>query len=273
MRTFGFSTGALAKCDVTKALHIAAHHGVGAVEYSALRIAELEPMVNFLTKHGIGKFHYAALHAPSRFTAQEEPKVVALLRKLVDKGLSQIVVHPDAIHDHALWQDFGDKLCVENMDHRKQSGRTADELHVVFAKLPKARLCFDIGHAHEIDRSMSVSYEILRRYRDRIAHIHASEVSDDCEHRAFTESSQRAFRKVADLIPEGAPVILEADLPESRVGSQLSEAKRIFRRSLTIRTTVRKREAEKQEGSPDRTAYKGVAPVRAITRLGRTTGR
>jgi len=241
MRTFGLSTGALAKSDVSKALHMAAKHDINAVEYSALRIGELEAMVKYLVKHGTGHFNYVAFHAPSRFTAQEEVTVVTLLRKLVDKLALHIVVHPDAIHDYSLWQNFGDKLCVENMDHRKPIGRTADELDAVFEKLPKARLCFDIGHAHEIDRSMSVGYEILRRYRNRIAHVHASEVSDDCEHRAFSASSHAAFIKVADMIPQTAPVILETDVPENRVGGQLNEARHIFQGSFVMKTKVRRR--------------------------------
>ena len=138
------------------------------------------------------------------------------------------MAHPDAIHDHELWQIFGDKLCIENMDDRKPIGRTADELDVVFAALPNARLCFDIGHAHEIDRSMSLGYEILRRHGNRITHVHASEVSDDCVLRAFSVSSRSAFRKVAEMIPQAAPVILETDLPADRISGQLAEAMQIF---------------------------------------------
>ena len=168
---------------------------------------------------------------------------MTLLRKLVEKLALHIVVHPDAIHDHKLWQSFGDKLCVENMDHRKPIGRTADELDAVFEKLPKARLCFDIGHAHEIDRGMSVGYEILRRYRNRIAHVHASEVSDDCEHRAFSASSHAAFMKVADMIPKTAPVILETDVPENRVGGQLKEARCIFQGGFVMKSKIRRLKA------------------------------
>ena len=99
---------------------------------------------------------------------------------------------------------------------------------IIFGKLPKARLCFDIGHAHEIDRSMSLGYEILRRFRDRIAHVHASEVSDDCQHGPFTASSYAAFAKITNMIPESAPVILETDVPENRVENQLKEARGLF---------------------------------------------
>jgi hypothetical protein len=231
MRNLGFSTGALARDDVQRALHLLHGRNTRAVEYSALRSCELAPMIEFLEKHGLGEFSYVAFHAPGRFSALEEGSVVAQLLALVRNVPHdvRIVVHPDTIHEHSLWRDFGDKLCVENMDHRKAIGRTADELRQIFEKLPQARLCFDIGHAHEIDRSMSVGYEILRRFRNRLAHLHASEVSDDCEHRAFSASSHAAFAKLAQLIPLTAPVILEMNVPENQVEGQLAEARRIFR--------------------------------------------
>jgi sugar phosphate isomerase/epimerase len=230
MRTFGFSTGALANGDLSRALEMAARHDTDAVELSALRLGELESTAAYLVERGVGHFHYVAFHAPSCFSDDEEGKVVSLLRSLVEKLDVQIVVHPDAIHDFSLWQSFSDKLCIENMDHRKPIGRTADELAGVFRKLPAAQLCFDIGHAHEIDRSMSLGYEILRRFGARIAHIHASEVSDECEHRGFTSSSHAAFAKLADLIPSTVAVILETVVPENRVAGQLEEARCIFGR-------------------------------------------
>lgn len=237
MKAFGFSTGALGRGDVKKALKVAARHTTEAVEYSALRADELEPLVTLLRKQGVGHFRYVAFHAPSHFEPADEPRVVELLKALVESvGIQSIVVHPDAIYDHQLWRQFGDRLCVENMDHRKPVGRTADELEAVFEKLPQARLCFDIGHAHEIDRSMSLGYEILRRFSNRIAQVHASEVSDDCQHGPFTAASHAAFAKVARMIPKSAPVILETDVPENRVENQLREARGLFGQVTLSRT-------------------------------------
>ncbi len=75
---------------------------------------------------------------------------------------------------------------------------------------------------------MSLGFEIVRRYRNRIAHVHASEVSDDCKHRPFSASSRAAFMKIADLIPASAAIILETVVPEDRAGDQLEEARHIF---------------------------------------------
>src|SRR5947209_3379367 len=140
MRNFGFSTGALAKSDVGRALALSTRHHAEAVEYSALRLIELPSLVEYLLNHGPGDYGYASFHAPSQFTAEQEPAVVKLLKQLVDRWALPIVVHPDCIHNDLLWHALGDKVCVENMDHRKEIGRTASELELVFQSLPQARL-------------------------------------------------------------------------------------------------------------------------------------
>ena len=65
-KAFGFSTGALGRGDVKKALRVASGHATEAVEYSALRADELEPLVNLLLKQGAGDFRYVAVHAHTR---------------------------------------------------------------------------------------------------------------------------------------------------------------------------------------------------------------
>jgi hypothetical protein len=228
MRKVGFSTGALAKSDFKKAVSLSNKHHTNAVEYSALRLDELEPLLAYLRVVGIGNYEYVSFHAPSYFEAKDENTIVLLLLDAVQVWNVNIVVHPDAIYDFSLWRQLGSRLCVENMDHRKTTGRTADELEDIFEELPQACLCFDIGHAHQIDRSLSDAYQILRRYRNRIMHVHASEVSDDGAHRAFSTASAWAFAKLADLIPATAAIILETVTPDEMIGNQLAQAKAIF---------------------------------------------
>lgn len=159
MRRFGFSTGALAKGDFRAALQQSLDAQDDAVEYSALREPELEPLAKHLLEHGTGPFTHVAFHAPSQFNPENEAKIVETLKTLVEKLGIWIVAHPDSIKTFQLWRTLGTHLCIENMDHRKPIGRSADELAMVFRELPKASLCFDIGHAHEVDRSMSVAYK------------------------------------------------------------------------------------------------------------------
>ena len=69
-----------------------------------------------------------------------------------------IVVHPDAMFDFSLWREFGNLLCLENMDKRKPVGRTVQELDRIFQELPDASFCFDIGHARQVAPTMTEAY-------------------------------------------------------------------------------------------------------------------
>lgn len=64
----GFSTGSLALGDVQRALDMARSERVKAIELSALRESELDPLLDSLDSLGdrLGRFEYVSFHAPSR---------------------------------------------------------------------------------------------------------------------------------------------------------------------------------------------------------------
>ena len=219
-RTVGFSRGALAFGDFRRALDMLRPHEIPAVELSALRQPELSPLRAAVTELDLSQFRYVAVHAPSNFDADDERQVVSCLLDLAANGWP-IVVHPDAIHDFSLWREFGNLLCVENMDKRKPVGRTVDELATVFDELPDASLCFDLGHARQVDATMTEAYLILKTYESRLRQVHISEVNTCSRHDRLSFSSIRAFQLVADLIPESVPLIIEAVIDESEIEREL----------------------------------------------------
>src|SRR5438045_2204773 len=115
MRPIGFSTGALAYSDFRRALQMLCDTGIEVVELSALRHVELKPLVNAIDTLDLSQFRYVSVHAPSQFHSDEEEGVVAALLGIAERGWP-IVMHPDAIHDHARWRSLGKALCLENMD-------------------------------------------------------------------------------------------------------------------------------------------------------------
>jgi hypothetical protein len=64
MRTVGFSTGALARSDYRQALQMLADKPVNAVELSALRQDELQPLVDDLGNLDLHHFAYVAFLCP-----------------------------------------------------------------------------------------------------------------------------------------------------------------------------------------------------------------
>ncbi len=214
-RLVGFSTGALAPGDVPSALSLlralSAAGRARAVELSALRLSELDPLLAALPGLDLSGFDYVSVHAPSRFSAAEEGRVAEALAGVVALGFP-VVLHPDAIHDFAVWRRLGKGLAIENMDRRKPLGRTVVELGRVFDRLPEASFCFDIGHAHQVDRTMNDAHFLLRELGTRLAQVHVSEVTTRGRHAPLSRSSAFAFRKVAAWLPAEVPILVEAPL-------------------------------------------------------------
>lgn len=224
MRQIGFSTGALAYADFRRGLAMTRDAGCAAVELSALRQVELLPLLESLTDVDLTGFDYVSIHAPSQFDATWEPIGWKRLHKESWRRWP-IVVHPDSLHDFALWRELGALLCVENMDKRKPTGRTARELDVIFHQLPEASLCFDIGHVRQCDPTMTEAYLVLREFGSKLRQVHVSEVNTRSKHDRLSYSSILAYREVAHLIPASVPLILETPVTEDEMEEEVIKAR------------------------------------------------
>jgi len=133
-------------------------------------------------------------------------------------------VHPDAMYQRQEWARLGNHLCIENMDKRKPIGQTATDLAGIFEALPNASFCFDIGHARQVDPTMSEAAAILQCFSDRIKQLHVSEVNAQSKHDCLSLESTIAFQKVSHLIPVDAPTILESRVEESEINEEIQSA-------------------------------------------------
>ena len=199
------------------------HKPVYALELSALRENELRPLLDGIDQLDLAQFEYVAFHAPSEFPPEDEEGIVDLLAGICERGWP-VILHPDAVSDFSLWRRLGSVLCVENMDKRKPIGRTVSELEHIFDLLPDASFCFDIGHARQVDSTMTEAYFILKRFGERLRQVHLSEVNTRSKHDRLSYASILAFREVASLIPEDIPVILETPVPEDQIEFEISQA-------------------------------------------------
>lgn len=223
MRSIGFSTGALALGDFRAALRMLADKDSSAVELSALRQHELAPLVEELDRLDLSHFKYISFHAPSSMEPTFEATALSLLEQVARRRWP-IIVHPDAMHIRQEWARLGTWLCVENMDKRKPIGQTASALAKIFDDLPNASFCFDIGHARQVDPTMSEASAILHRFSRRIQQIHVSEVNTQSKHDALSLESILAFQKVSHLLPTDAPIILESRVEECEVNGEIQSA-------------------------------------------------
>ncbi len=229
MRPIGFSTGAIAKGDFRRAAQVLRDCGLNAIELSALRMVELEPLLKALPALDLLSFKFVSIHAPSQFDREREQLVVEELSTHA-QGFP-VVVHPDVIFTPRVWTQLGSRLLIENMDKRKPIGRTVPELRHVFNRLPEARFCFDIGHVRQVDPSMTEAVLILQEFGDRLAQVHISEVNTSSRHDPISTSAARAFHSVASYIPENIPIIIESliDEGQSDISTELESARKALR--------------------------------------------
>ena len=230
MRPIGFSTGALARGNFRRALELLRCNAIDVVELSALRLNELEPLVSAIPYLDLRSFSFVSVHAPSWFTIETEPLVVEQLSSL--KNGFPVVVHPDVIFTPGRWQHFADQLLIENMDKRKPIGRNVRELRQIFDCLPAARFCFDIGHARQVDPSMTESSLLLGAFAERWAEVHISEVNTASRHDPISPNAVIAFQSVARHIREEVPIVLETLIDRGQ--SEISTEVRRAREALSI---------------------------------------
>ncbi|HET7461405.1 MAG TPA: hypothetical protein VFJ82_09145 [Longimicrobium sp.] len=220
MQPVGFSTGSLARGNVRQALEMLGPHRTGALELSALRMHELRPLLDSIPHLPLGSYRHVAVHAPSSFEAGDEQALAAALLPVAKRGWL-VVVHPDTLRDFAAWREFGDRLCIENMDRRKPSGRTVEELRPVFERLPRASFCFDVAHARQCDTSMTEAYRLLSAFGDRLRQVHVSELDSESRHVRLTPTGIRSCREISDLIGVDVPVIIEAKVQPNELDAEI----------------------------------------------------
>jgi sugar phosphate isomerase/epimerase len=128
------------------------------------------------------------------------------------------------MHTPAAWARFDDLLCIENMDKRKPVGQTAADLARIFEALPRASFCFDIGHARQVDPTMSEATAILQSFSQRLKQLHVSDVNTKSKHDPLSLESMMAFQRVSHLVPPEIPIIMESRVDEAHICEELERA-------------------------------------------------
>lgn len=206
----GASTGYMEELRDDWAAQVAEARAVSpfAAELSALSETQLRPLREYLASGPALPFRYLSIHGPSKDRRLSEEALVRELDELAECA-DGIVMHPDTIEEPELYRVLGRKLLIENMDARKELGRTHDELAATFVELPEAGFCFDIAHAWSIDPAMSVAAELLDAFGERLRHLHVSSLSPDLHHIPLTAEHEDLFGPLLQRCL-GVPWILEA---------------------------------------------------------------
>jgi hypothetical protein len=205
----GVSTGYMAaRGDWPRLVEEARAAGPFAAELAALSGDELPSLTGFLRSHPELPFRYLSVHAPTKRRQLSDTELISALEGL-PAAIDAIVIHPDVMDEAESFARLGPRLLIENMDRRKVTGRTADELLPVFEALPEAGLCFDVAHSWSVDPSMDEAHALLDAFAARLRHVHLSSLDDELHHVPLRDEDQELFAPLLQRCRD-VPWILEA---------------------------------------------------------------
>jgi len=226
-RLVGFSTGALTRGDWRTGIERCRALHLEVIELSALRYEEFNGLVDGAKNAKLSDFSYVSIHLPASYATEDELSVLKGVHRIAEMEWP-LILHPDAVKDWAGWKEFGSLICIENMDKRKLTGRTVDELDQVFECLPEASFCFDYGHAKQVDPTMSQGRSLLERFGNRLRQIHFSDVDSNNHHVSLNYPALETFARLRDMTVPIVPIILETAVEQHEAEAQVELARQFF---------------------------------------------
>jgi len=180
----GFSSGSLRKCGMSFLETARFVKGQGANSFeisfrdpnSLLEFELSEEIVKIL-----GSFDYLSIHAPfdlvgnsiyqdDEFTRRIMLKLEELFNNLPVKG---IVFHPTNIGDFDFLDNSELPILIENMDIRKDSFKTTEEIKKLKEKYG-FEFVLDLEHSFENDPSGKLTKDLIEIMGDRLKEVHLS---------------------------------------------------------------------------------------------------
>ena len=88
--------------------------------------------------------------------------------------LDLVVFHPDTVEDFSVFENLGFNIGFENMDNRKKSCKSVDDIESVMLRNNDFKFILDLNHCYTNDSSMKLALEFYERLGNRISQIHLS---------------------------------------------------------------------------------------------------
>ncbi len=177
----GYSTGVFWNYDISlkEKVKLLLEIDNEAIEVMFNKPETLSDIPDPETLNLINKFKYRSIHAPMKGVHYSQTKNENLIDKLLLVAekieAHTILFHPVDIEDHKwLGNKVGSKIAFENMDNRKQFGKTVRDLEGVYKKVPHAKWVFDVNHLYTHNPTMSQTNKYHKALGNRLCHYHFS---------------------------------------------------------------------------------------------------
>jgi hypothetical protein len=186
-----------------------------AVELSFTRTQKIfyDKNANELLK----KFKYISIHMPvlkdKEFISYPDNSISDELETIDsiinDINPNTILFHPDQIRDfNWVKEKYGGRLAFENMDSRKNFGKTIGDMTKVFDSCPEAKFVLDVNHVYTNDETMNLATILFNGLSNRLTHYHLSGFGG--LHNALCQTHEDIILKGIKSLDK--PIIHEGDL-------------------------------------------------------------
>jgi sugar phosphate isomerase/epimerase len=179
----GFSTGCLYKdLEVKEAISVIKNLGCKYVELGFITSERFfSEQLDRVNEKDLEGFEYISFHTPTlnyaiNYGNNDETK--KFFERMTDfskrVNLDLVVFHPDTVEDFSIFENADFKIGFENMDNRKKSCKSVDDIENILLKNSNFKFILDVNHCYSNDSSMKLDTEFHERLGNRISQIHLS---------------------------------------------------------------------------------------------------
>lgn len=158
----------------------------------------------------IKKFDHISIHAPA-YAYDDSVGSHEILKQLADVSkifsAAYVVFHPDAVERWDVISRYDMPIAIENMDDRKKSFRTYDDVKKLLDAYPFG-LVIDLQHCYVNDPSMHLARELHTHLNDRLVGYHISGYDPKMLHVPLFETEQKLIIEAMER--RDVPIIIES---------------------------------------------------------------
>ena len=159
----------------------------------------------------IDRFDHVSIHAPAvsyddNLVSHELLQQIESLCKIF--AIKSVVFHPDTVKNWNVINTYSAiPVAIENMDERKKSFRTRDDVKRLLDKYPFG-LVIDLQHCFANDPVMQLARDLHASFYDRIVGYHISGYDVELLHVPLCERTQDVI--ISELQRKDVPIIIES---------------------------------------------------------------
>lgn len=192
----------------------------------------------------LNSFENIYIHAPvklaDKWCTYPSPEMDEYIQRILHimevVEIKSVLFHPDLIEDFEYVNKlFGDKLSFENMDVKKNFGKTISDMRKVFEQSPQARWVCDLNHLYTLNNTMSNAKEWHDAFANRLTYYHLSAFGGF--HSLFIDTHEDVI--VKGILDTAKPVIHEGFSDPDVVGRldmEIKYIKKIYENKILLLT-------------------------------------